>query len=102
MWRHPPAHAYARALHTCTAQALRTDHALSLLERQLGQPRTAFLAQPALHWSVKGLRDDHAHGIAHVLRSNKALQELGLARNQQPRVVGEDSLVRCRLASPTA
>ena len=63
-------------------QALRIDYSLSLLERQLGQPRAAFLAQPELHWSVKGLRDEHAPALAHVLRSNKALQELGLARNQ--------------------
>ena len=57
---------------TCTAleffcrafstQVLRTDYSLALLERQLGQPRAAFLAQPELHWSVKGLRDQHAPG----------------------------------------
>lgn len=63
-------------------QVLRTDYSLALLERQLGQPRAAFLAQPELHWSVKGLRDEHAPALAHVLTSNKALQELGLARNQ--------------------
>ena len=63
-------------------EAQKQDYSLGLLERQLGQPRATFLAQPELHWSVKGLRDEHAPAVAHVLQTNKELQELGLARNQ--------------------
>ena len=75
-----PRHAHQLTLFSTQVQ--RIDYSLALLERQLGQPRAAFLAQPELHWSVKGLRDEHAPALAHVLTSNKALQELGLARNQ--------------------
>ena len=55
-----PSHAHQLTLFSTQVQ--RIDYSLALLERQLGQPRAAFLAQPELHWSVKGLRDEHAPG----------------------------------------
>ena len=58
----PPAQRLSFFCRAFSTQVLRTDYSLALLERQLGQPRATFLAQPELHWSVKGLRDEHAPG----------------------------------------
>ena len=60
--------------------AAKAEHAVGLLERQLSESRAAFFARTELHWSVKGLRDEHAPAIAQVLLANRQLAELGLVR----------------------
>ena len=57
---------------------LEDDDPLLPLQHLLGEPAVhAALRVEALHWNVKGLRDEHAPAVAHVLQTNKELQELG-------------------------
>ena len=57
------------------------DDPLLPLQHLLGEPAVhAALRVEALHWNVKGLRDEHARGLGHVLYHNKRLTEVGLAR----------------------
>ena len=66
------------------------DDPLLPLQHLLGEPAVhAALRVEALHWNVKGLRDEHARGLGHVLYHNKRLTEVGLARNQ----LGDEAIV---------
>jgi hypothetical protein len=55
---------------------------LAILERHLGLSRPILLSLPSAVWISKGLTDEHAHGIAHMIIGNSRLEELSLARNR--------------------